>query len=111
MMQKHITFFILLFLIMSNVHINAQEYIIGPDDVLNITFWQQSELNTTVRVTKNGTINMPVIGTITASGMTPTALANKIVDKISIFNRNISQASVVVTTYGSKSIYVTFCKN
>ena len=72
-----------------------------------VTFWQQPELNTTVRVTKNGTINMPVIGTITAAGLTPAALANKIVGKISIFNRSISQASVVVTTYGSKTVYVT----
>lgn len=85
----------------------AQEYIIGPDDELSITFWQQPNLNTVVRVTKNGTINLPVIGTIKAAGLTSSALANKIVDKISIFNRRISQASVIVTNYGSKSIYVT----
>ena len=85
----------------------AQEYKIGPEDVLSITFWQQPQLNTNVLVSQNGTIVLPVIGSITAAGLTPTELGRKIVEKISIFNRNISQASVVVTQYGSKKVYVT----
>lgn len=85
----------------------AQEYTIGPEDVLSITFWQQPQFNTTVRVSQNGTIVLPVIGSITAAGLTPSKLATKIVDRISIFNKKISQASVVVTQYGSKKIYVT----
>lgn len=84
----------------------AQEYKIGAEDVLAITFWQQPQLNTNVRVNQDGTIVLPVIGSITAAGLTPTDLATKIVGKISFFNRNISQASVVVTQYGSKKVYV-----
>lgn len=85
----------------------AQEYKIGTDDVLSVTFWQQPQFNTTVRVNQSGAIMLPVIGTIPAAGLTPTELATKIVDKISRYNRNISQASVEVTQYGSKTIYVT----
>jgi len=85
----------------------AQEYKIGPEDVLSITFWQQPQLNSNVRVSQNGTIVLPVIGTIKAAGLTPAQLSAKIVDKISVFNRNISQASVVVDQYGSKKVYVT----
>lgn len=95
-----------IFIFFSDVSI-AQEYKIGPEDVLNITFWQQPQLNTNVRVSQSGTIVLPVIGNITAAGLTPTQLSTKIVDKISVFNRNISQASVVVDQYGSKKIYVT----
>ena len=87
--------------------LTAQEYQIGPEDVIAITFWQQPELNTTVRVSQNGTIVLPVIGSLTAAGLTTTDLATKIVDKISLFNENISQAAVVVTLYGSKKVYVT----
>lgn len=86
---------------------SAQEYKIGPEDVLSITFWQQPQLNTNVRVSQSGSIVLPVIGSITAAGLTTNELATKIVDKISLFNRNISQASVVVTQYGSKKVYVT----
>lgn len=85
----------------------TQEYKIGQEDVLSITFWQQPELNTSVRVSQNGDIVLPVIGSITAAGLTPTELAKKIVGRISLFNKNISQASVVVTQYGSKKVYVT----
>lgn len=85
----------------------AQEYEIGPEDVLSITFWQQPQLNTSALVSQSGTIVLPVIGSVTAAGLTPTKLAAKIVDRISVFNRNISQASVVVTEYGSKKVYVT----
>jgi len=92
---------------MSVGEISSQEYTIGSEDILTITFWQQPELNTTVRVNQSGMINLPVIGTITAAGLTPNLLAAKIVEKISLFNENISQASVVVTQYGSKKVYVT----
>jgi len=85
----------------------AQEYKIGPEDVLSISFWQQPQLNTSVRVNQSGTISLPVIGNVTAAGLTPTELATKIVGRISLFNKNISQASVNVVQYGSKRIYVT----
>ena len=85
----------------------AQEYKIGIDDVLSVTFWQQPQLNSSVRVNQSGVIMLPVIGTIPAADLTPTELATRIVDKISRFNQNISQASVEVTEYGSKTIYLT----
>lgn len=88
------------------IEIRAQEYVIGPEDVLTISFWQQPELNSTARVSQNGTIVLPVIGNMTAAGLTPSALAQKIADKISLFNKKISQAAVVVTQYGSKKVYV-----
>lgn len=87
--------------------IQAQVYKIGAQDVLSITFWQQPNLNTNVRVAQDGTIEMPVIGTITAAGLTPNDLATKIVRKISVYNKDISQAAVTVIEYGSQKIYVT----
>lgn len=97
---------LILVLILFAGSVVAQEYKIGSEDVLSITFWQQPQLNTNVRVNQDGTIALPVIGSITAADLTPTELATKIVGKISLFNRNISQASVVVTQYGSKKVYV-----
>ncbi|MBD3287229.1 hypothetical protein GF337_00360 [candidate division KSB1 bacterium] len=86
---------------------SAQEYIIGPEDELAVTFWQEPNLNSTVRVSQNGTIVLPVIGSLTAAGLTPTELAEKIARKMSLFNKRVSQASVVVNQYGSKKVYVT----
>ncbi|OQX57559.1 hypothetical protein B5M50_05650 [candidate division KSB1 bacterium 4484_219] len=85
----------------------AQEYIIGADDVLNVTFWQQPDLNSTVKVGQDGKIELPVIGSIQAAGLTPSQLSRRIAERISLFNTKITQASVVVVQYGSKKIYVT----
>jgi len=85
----------------------AQEYVIGQDDILSIQFWQQPDLNTRVKVGQDGKIALPIIGSVTAAGLTPTQLGEKIVEKISIYNKGITQATVVVTGYGSKKIYLT----
>ncbi len=82
------------------------EYTIGIDDVLQIVFWQAADLNQTVTVNSDGKITLSVIGDITAAGLTPTALGRKIVEQVSRFNRDISQATVTVAAYNSQAVYV-----
>jgi polysaccharide export outer membrane protein len=84
----------------------AQEYTIGPEDLLNVSFWQQPDLSSMVKVRHDGKISLPVIGEITAEGLTPALLSQKIVDNISFYNKNISQATVVVLEYNSRKIFV-----
>lgn len=86
---------------------DLEEYVIGAEDELEISFWQDPQLNTSVRVGQDGRIVIPVVGSMTAAGMKPSQLGRSIVDKISIFNKNITQASVVVVRYGSNKIYLT----
>lgn len=83
------------------------EYTIGPEDELTISFWQEPQLNTNVRVGQDGRIVLPVVGSITADGLTPSQLGRKIVDKISIYNKSITQCSVVILHYGSNKLYIT----
>ncbi|MBN1349992.1 SLBB domain-containing protein [candidate division KSB1 bacterium] len=84
----------------------AQEYIIGPEDELEISFWQDPQLNSKVKVNQDGRIVLPIIGSLTASGLKPSDLARIIADKISIYNKSITQASVIVADYGSNKIYI-----
>ena len=85
----------------------AQEYIIGQGDELSISFWQQSDLNTIVMVEQEGRIVLPLIGEITALGLSTSELSDKIVEKISNYHKDITQAVVVVINYGSNKIYIT----
>jgi len=48
-----------------------------------------------------------VIGEIIAAGLTPPDLANKIGDRVSRYNKNVSQATVEVVTYNSQKVFVT----
>ena len=98
----------LLFLLLYAAKLNAaEEYRIGSKDILSITFWQQPDLNTVVAVRHDGIISVPVIGEVSATGLTTAELASAIVDKMSFYNPNISQATVVVTQFNSRIAYVT----
>lgn len=46
------------------------EYKFLPTDVLSITVHDQSDLNTTTRITADGNITFPLIGTVAAEGLT-----------------------------------------
>jgi polysaccharide export outer membrane protein len=85
----------------------AQEYQIGPGDQLEIRFWQNTELNSEVRVGLDGNITLDIIGQIQAAGKTTEELQNDIVRQISRLNKNISQATVRVTAFNYQYVYVT----
>ena len=86
---------------------NADEYRIGPGDVLEINFWQDPDLNTVVRVSLDGSITLDIIGQIEAGGRTTQELQGDIVRRISRLNKNISQAVVRVSQYNFNHVYVT----
>jgi polysaccharide biosynthesis/export protein len=81
-------------------------YVIGNLDRLSVTFWQQPDLNRDVRVDQNGMISLPVIGDIKAAGLTPNELSKRIIQQMSIYNTPVSQATVTVTEYNSRSVVV-----
>ncbi len=86
----------------------AQEYILEPGDVVSISFWQQPDLNVQMaRLDAEGKIDIPLAGRINAAGLTISQLSSKIVERISIYNKNITQATIVINEYGSKKIFIT----
>src|ERR1700691_1380697 len=52
----------------------AEDYRIGPQDLLEISVFEAPELNRAVRVSASGEISIPLIGAVQASGLTPKAL-------------------------------------
>lgn len=56
----------------------APEYVIGSEDVLSISVWKEPELSHSVPVRPDGKITMPLIGDITASGLTAKQLQDAI---------------------------------
>jgi len=52
----------------------TKEYIIGPEDLLEITVWRNQDLSKTVAVRPDGRISMPLIGDVAAVGKTPSQL-------------------------------------
>ena len=56
----------------------TSDYMIGPEDVLQITVFGVSDLNQTVRVANDGTIALPLLGRIRASGLTSDQLRDRL---------------------------------
>jgi polysaccharide biosynthesis/export protein len=48
----------------------SRPYVIGKDDVLNITVWREPQLSGRALVASDGSITIPLVGTIPAAGMT-----------------------------------------
>ncbi|HEQ98210.1 MAG TPA: hypothetical protein ENO22_02585 [candidate division Zixibacteria bacterium] len=94
-------------LLFSVENLSAQQYKIGPEDVLKISFWQDPALNQVVSVRQDGKITLSVIGEVTAAGLTPQELATKIGDQVSRYNKQISQATVEVLQYNSQKVFIT----
>jgi polysaccharide export outer membrane protein len=99
--------FLLSFVVVFVFQAIALEYLIGPDDVLRVSFWQAPDLDTVSRVRQDGRISLPVVGEVQAVGLTLSQLEERIVEQISIYNKEISQARVEVVEYNSQRIFIT----
>ncbi len=83
----------------------AQEYRIGPGDVLNIEVWKDAALSRLVTVMPDGKISFPLIGELTAGDRTVAELKKEIEGKITRFVPD-SPLTVEVRQMNSLHIYV-----
>ncbi len=74
----------------------SREYVVGVADLLRIDVWRNPELSTEARVRPDGTITVPLIGDITASGKTPTALRTELQSRLDKWLREGSNSVVTV---------------
>jgi polysaccharide export outer membrane protein len=78
MKMKPSTLLILIFLFFLPLVCMAQDYTVGEGDVLDINVYENEDLTTTVRVSANSTIRVPLIGEISVADMTVSQVAGKI---------------------------------
>src|SRR5215470_6675909 len=84
----------------------AQEYTIGPRDVLAITVWGQADLSKDYPVDQDGSIAFPLIGRVKASGMTIGRLAARLTELLEKDYLVNPQVSVTVKEYLSQKVQV-----
>jgi len=80
---------------------------LGPGDVFDVRVYGEEGLTGTYRIASDGTIDYPLLGTISAQGMTPTEVTRLIADGLvnGQFLKN-PNVSVFVKEYTSKKISV-----
>jgi len=84
----------------------AQEYTIGPGDVLKITVWGHDDLSKEYPVTLDGRVPFPLIGSVSAVGLTTTQFANRLRDLLEKDYLVNPQVIVAVREYLSQKVHV-----
>jgi polysaccharide biosynthesis/export protein len=81
-----------------------KEFLLGPEDVLDIVVWKNDDLSQkAVVVRPDGMISMPLIGEITAGGLTANQLASQIALRLKEFKE---RPAVTVSVKEVNSYYV-----
>jgi polysaccharide export outer membrane protein len=84
----------------------AQEYTIGPGDVLKITVWGHEDLSKEYPVTLDGRVPFPLVGSVPAVGLTTTQFAKQLHDLLEKDYLVNPQVLVAVSQYLSKKVHV-----
>lgn len=84
----------------------AQEYTIGPGDVLKITVWGHEDLSKDYPVTLDGQVPFPLIGAVQAAGLTTSELARRLRDLLEKDYLVDPQVIVAVKDYLSSKVHV-----
>ena len=106
-MQKKIKFIVLVVaLVFAISGISAgEDYIIGDEDVLQLSVWGSPELTVQVPVRPDGKISFPIVGDVQASGATPMELKNQLEKDLSKYIKEPT-VSVIVTAVNSFKVYI-----
>ncbi|HXW56406.1 MAG TPA: polysaccharide biosynthesis/export family protein [Candidatus Cybelea sp.] len=80
-------------------------YIIGPQDVLDVDVWKEPELTRSIPVRPDGKISLPLLNDVQAAGLTPTKLADEITSGLKKYVTD-PQVTVIVSAINSQRVYI-----
>ena len=83
-----------------------QDYVIGPQDTLRIEIFNQPDLGGSYTVETDGTLSFPLIGRMTAGGLTARALERALVDRLSAGYFRNPRVTVSVEAYNSQRVFI-----
>ncbi len=84
----------------------AEEYVLGPEDVISITVWEHPELSRTAVVRANGTLTLPPLGDLAAAGKTTATLARDLERQMYASLRQTTQVTVSVVAFNSRKVFL-----
>jgi polysaccharide export outer membrane protein len=80
-------------------------YVIGPEDVLDISVWKEPDVSRVVPVRPDGRISLPLINDVQAAGLSPQQLAVTLTERLRKY-LNGPQVTVIVTAINSQRVFV-----
>ncbi|MBW2617569.1 MAG: polysaccharide export protein, partial [Deltaproteobacteria bacterium] len=86
--------------------LEPEEYIIGPEDVVEIKVWDHDDLTREVTVSQRGAFSFPLIGQVRAAGLTPAQLEIEIITLLADGYLVNPQVTVTVKEFKSQKIHI-----
>jgi polysaccharide export outer membrane protein len=83
----------------------TEDYLIGPEDVLDIQVWKDPDLTKTIQVRPDGKISLPLVNDVQAAGLSPMQLRATLTKGYSQFMTN-PEISVIVREVHSLKVSV-----
>jgi polysaccharide biosynthesis/export protein len=84
----------------------TRDYVVGAPDTLTITVWNQPNLSGKFSVEADGSFTFPLIGRVTAGGLTLRGLETELNRRLADGYLKNPQVSVSVETYRSQQIFI-----
>lgn len=81
------------------------DYVVGPEDVLDISVWKNADLSRVVVVRPDGMISLPLVGDIKAAGLSPEQLKAAVEKKLREYSET-AVVSVIVQAVNSYKVFV-----
>jgi polysaccharide export outer membrane protein len=82
------------------------DYVVGPEDVLGVVFYRETEISGDVTVRPDGAITLPLIGEMKAAGMKPDSLRDAIQNAAGKYLTE-PNVSVIVRQINSRKVFIT----
>jgi polysaccharide export outer membrane protein len=83
-----------------------RDYRIGPEDLIEVSVFEEEKLNKTVRVSSQGNISLPLLGILRVKGLTATELEKEIRELLAEKYLRDPHVSVFIKEYRSQRISV-----
>jgi polysaccharide biosynthesis/export protein len=83
-----------------------EEYVLGVDDVLFVQVWDNKDLEQTVPVRPDGKISFPLVGDVTAAGLTVSQLKSVLAERLAASVKNPTVSVVVKEIHSFRVFFI-----
>lgn len=90
---------------LQQIDVKKSDYTIAPADLLEISVYQDKEMDRKLRVSQNGTISFPLIGSVKVGGLSVIEAQDLLSQKLKEFIVS-PQVTVFIKEYGNKKIFI-----
>ena len=95
-----------LFVLLAVAPAVAEDFVLGAEDVVQVSVWRHPELERSLTVNADGNVVLPPVGEIKAAGLTAKQLGDRIADRLSSYLRETASVTVTVSQFLSQSVVI-----